>query len=884
MGQNVLFLDRLRPVSEAIILAMACLSPWAIGAVDAWAQLALSGSLVLLALLQLLSGQRSDWARQLFCVPSLALAGLALWALAQAAPLPAAVERTLAPATRAWRSSLVPEGPQSVRGDSGRSVSPTARTLSHDPDASLRTAAQLAASWLLFQMVLGAGAGYQPFRRFALFTAANASVMTIFAIAQALSWNGKIYGVRPVLGSSWFVGGPFVSHNHLAAYLNLAFGLSLGLFVATIQTARRSRPGRRLSHEALWAGSAAGLVFAGILASHSRGGFLAAVISATATLVFLRPRSVRVGATLAVMAIVAALFLLVMGSTSPLERLATLTDVHDEGITSRTQVWGIALRTWWSSPVWGTGLGSFPAATGAYYRHGFRGSYFSHAESEYLHILTEGGLVGIALALVAAVAIARLGRRALDADSSGQERALVLGALGSGLALLLQCLSDFPLHIPGVTISAVVIAGHLCRLGLEASRSEHTTEAEARPPRWAPLAVTAGMVVLSGVVVWSGLPLARAEAMVRGVGLPFPGALMPTVDSARASALELGQTRAALEAALRLRPNWAEGHLRLGAVLIGLYSNRAQEWVQELQDEKDPETTAILSDPLWLHRVVHSATPAQLAEVGGVLNQEPVHDFLVPAARCFLEARRSSPDLGPAHARLAELDYLIEAGEPASVHAARALGRSGYDNRVLILAGQAAAQAGALDVAAQCWQKALTIHPGQWTEIVLAAALLMTPEQILQKVLPPGGRFPLLVADRLYGAPESRAVRETFLKASAARAAGDPTLSPAERLWVEGAARAGLGERDPARKLMTDALIADPSHPEWRAELIDQLVAWGDTAEATRQGRIGLTLHPDDPGIQRALKGALDQYAKGDRSTALPLFHRDPTGGVAPVQ
>jgi tetratricopeptide (TPR) repeat protein len=498
--------------------------------------------------------------------------------------------------------------------------------------------------------------------------------------------------------------------------------------------------------------------------------------------------------------------------------------------------------------------------------------------------LTEGGLVGIALALLAAAAIARLGRRALDAGSRVRERTLVLGALCSGLALLLQCLSDFPLHVPGVGISAVVIAAHLCRLGLEAGVPTVSASTEVRRARLGPLLSGLGMAALSGVLVVAGLRLARAEALVRSVGLPYPGHLMPTVDSARGSAAELRRTRDALQAALRLRPDWAEGHLRLGAVLFGLYSNLAQQWVEQLQDEKDSETTAILTDPLWFHRVVHSASPADLAEAGGVLGQEPVREFLVPAARCFVEARRCSPGLPLSHARLAELDYLLGGGQTTSVSAARALRLSGYDHLVLILAGQAAAQAGDVDLAARCWRKALALHQEEWGEIATAAASIMTPQEILEKVLPPGARLPILVADVLYAADEQRTVRETFLKASAARAAGDPTLSPAERLWVEGQARARLGERDPARKLMADALIADPSHPEWREELIDQLVAWGDTAEATRQGRIGLTLYPDNPGIQRALQAALDNYARGNQAGGLPLLHSDSSGGVDPVQ
>jgi hypothetical protein len=245
--------------------------------------------------------------------------------------------------------------------------------LSHDPDASLRTAAQLLAAWLLFQGVLGSGRGVGPLRRFGLATVVNAALLTVFAIAQALTWNGKIYGIRPTMvGDRWLTGGPFVLHNHLAAYLNVGFGLAVGFLLATLQGSSRA-PGRREPRSggkgtSLWAGYAAGLIFAGILASHSRSAFLAMVGSTAVTSFVLRPRSIRLGAGLGVMLVVTALFMIVTGSTSPFQRLATIADSSQESIIGRFQVWGVARRAWRAFPLWGTGLGSFPAATGSFYR------------------------------------------------------------------------------------------------------------------------------------------------------------------------------------------------------------------------------------------------------------------------------------------------------------------------------------------------------------------------------------------------------------------------------------------------------------------------------------------------------------------------------------
>ena len=65
-------------------------------------------------------------------------------------------------------------------------------------------------------------------------------------------------------------------------------------------------------------------------------------------------------------------------------------------------------------------------------------------------------------------------------------------------------------------------------------------------------------------------------------------------------------------------------------------------------------------------------------------------------------------------------------------------------------------------------------------------------------------------------------------------------------------------------------MLADSDHPDWREAFIDWLIAWGDFEEASRQARIGLTLHPDHPGIQRASKSALDAFAQGNDKTEQP--------------
>src|SRR6476620_3261308 len=92
----------LRGASEGVTLALACLAPWAYGAVDAWAELGLEAAIVVLAVLSV-AVRRGTRGSPLFCGPSLALAGLALLAGLQSVPLPGRVLDRVAPSNQALR-------------------------------------------------------------------------------------------------------------------------------------------------------------------------------------------------------------------------------------------------------------------------------------------------------------------------------------------------------------------------------------------------------------------------------------------------------------------------------------------------------------------------------------------------------------------------------------------------------------------------------------------------------------------------------------------------------------------------------------------------------------------------------------------------------------
>ena len=555
-------------------------------------------------------------------------------------------------------------------------------------------------------------------------------------------------------------GGPFLCHNHLAAYLNIGLGFALSGLLSP------RRAGSRL-----WSGYAASLIVVGILVSQSRSGFLAMVAATAVTLLVLRPSAARLGLGFVGLLALVVVFYKVLATSAPLERVATLGG--GQPFAERWSIWSGVVRAWPSAPFWGLGLGSFPNATFPFIRHD-RGEFYAHAENDYLEYLVEGGIVGLALVLLALGATLWHTRRALRSPRFADDSALLLGGLFGVMALATQCLGDFPLHIPAIALTAVVLVGHLARLGLEASGP-----LSARPDRRSGLGPHRGgrWSLWSGILVADAEKLARAESALVRSEVPPPGAEKPTAGPLPDPRPDLERMQIGLERALRERPDWAEGHLRLGLVHLSLYVRTAADWM--VQQGVKPDQVPGLSDPLWLHGLIHRTGEDARPKVGDLLDHDPIRLHLVPAARSFLEARRCCPTLAVAHAELASLDYLLEEGPPSSVHAERALRWAGPDRETIARAARISAHAGDPGLAARCLRKQLSAREEDWAEVADLAAGLIPSEHILNGVVP-SGRFTLLFAEHLYAAPEQRADRDRFLRAALERLPNDAGLSDAE--------------------------------------------------------------------------------------------------------
>ena len=571
---------------------------------------------------------------------------------------------------------------------------------------------------------------------------------------------------------------------------------------------------------------------------------------------------IRLAAALAVILAMSALLLLVLGNASPYqERLATI--LEPEGYTGRFTIWAGALRAWREHPFWGSGLGSFAAATAPFLDRD-HGVVFARGENEYVDLLTEGGLLGFGLGLAFLFGTGRLAIRALVAAPSARDRGAVVGGIFGLLALAFHSLSDFGPHVPGVGIPALIVAGHLVRLGLEAA-APGTRAAPAPTSRKRQLSralILSGPAVLGLVAATRSFAPFQVECLVSRSGLPLPGTLQPSPRIPDLSATNLDLMRTALEAALLIQPDWTEGHLRLAQTYLGLYQATTAELISP--QLSDPKRTAIMANPLWLLSHLASEKRGQPTVLTKeLLEQEPIRRYLVPAARCFLQARRCRLVSAHAQVGLASLDYLLEHGDSSAEYLKRSLRLAGADSELLNFAALVAAQVNELELAARFWRRSLEVRDENWTEVADLCSSVLTPQQILAQVIP-SGRSAFQFAERLYSAPADHTTRDSFLLAALDHLPEDRGLSEADRLSLEARADAKLNNRDQARERMQAALDLEPGRVEWRNLLIDWLLTWGRSAEAHDVALVGVYYRPNDPTAQRALERTDEALARGD--------------------
>jgi O-antigen ligase len=523
-----------------VLTGIAVVAPWPFGAVQPKAVLALTTVGLLTAVVTLALDARGGGAA-LPAVPLWPLAGFAAVGVAQLVPLPPPLHALLAPGSHAVWHPVEPSA-AAVLGGGWAPVS-------LDPDTTLRAVALVVSLGLLGALAAPALARPRPALGAAATVAAGGFLLSVYAIFARARFGVLLYGRFPVPTVAPF--GPFVSKNHFAGYVAMAALLSAGLALGLADSARRSRGDWTASSRAgavVLALVAAAAMALAVLASLSRGGGIALVAGAAAfaALAVLRSRRGKKRRGLVPSLVLAgALGLVVVALVPPEthERLQSLS-----GASLRLDTWRDGLRLALSSPLVGTGLGTFHDAYPRF-KSGYGSLRVEHAENDYVETLGETGLLGLGFALVVGAVLVAGAGRGIRSDAHGLVRGVGIGALAGLVALGVHSAVDFNLRIPSNAALAALLAAAVAGA------------AGVRPRPLGRLA--SALLALLALVLLIAI-LARPQERWRAAYNETQLVMLAQTPESRA--LRLGRAEVALDRFLRRRPAHAESWLMLAGV------------------------------------------------------------------------------------------------------------------------------------------------------------------------------------------------------------------------------------------------------------------------------------------------------------------------------
>src|SRR5579875_1088813 len=325
-------------------------------------------------------------------------------------------------------------------------------------------------------------------------------------IFSPYDWHGGgMWGARSY--------GPFANPDHFADYLAMVwpFALSGMLFPNLLGKVRD-----KLAVPILCA-TVGLVVLAALLATASRGGWLAAII-ASATIVLLaarlpaetRPallrqqsrarRALMLGGALVAVLLVASLFTSNASRSTASDRLQDA--IYRESAASRLQVARQTIPMIRQFPIFGVGLGAWPEIYPRYTPPPWNGVFMNAVHDEYVQFAAETGLVGLVLGgAILVLAALRIGSGITQVGSDLFP--IAAACAGALAAIAVHSIFDFPLRVPANALLAVICLALLLRMlpertGPRGASSPAPASSRGKAPLdglWQRGAALAGLVV-----------------------------------------------------------------------------------------------------------------------------------------------------------------------------------------------------------------------------------------------------------------------------------------------------------------------------------------------------------------------------------------------------
>jgi O-antigen ligase len=465
---------------KILLIALIIFTPLAFGSMEIWAFSLMEFGILLIVVLWAVqtgigrfraSGEPDDFTFRpiLSAFPKVLLALFLLLILFQLVPLPSGVLKTLSPKTLALRSEL--------------SLGPSASSfpLSFFP---LLTQIEFF-KWLALSGLFLFLLGWKPLeegdetRKQLLVGVMTAGVLeSLYGMFEFFSGHRHILNVAAenLVASAT---GTFVNRNYFAGYLLMVIPLSMGfLFSREVTRTGKYRGWRHglssLDGKTLLIGFGVIVMILGLLFSASRMGILSLLLSFTLIILFFRGS--RKGGRFSKGSILILGLAILWAAWIGLDAVISRFFTASEDFKGRSIFWVNTFQIYKDFPVFGTGLGTFFQVF-TMYRSSHVLGLVTHAENDFLQLLSEVGTLGIApLAILFFFLLWKIlsGIRAL-ADGE-PERYVALGGLVGLLALMFHSLVERNIQVPANAFLYTFVFALILRIASVSKKKKNQTD------------------------------------------------------------------------------------------------------------------------------------------------------------------------------------------------------------------------------------------------------------------------------------------------------------------------------------------------------------------------------------------------------------------------
>ena len=683
----------------------------------------------------------------------------------------------------------------------------------------------------------------------------NATVMATWGIVQRSGGGIELLpGIENKSGGSLF--GSFVYKNAGAAALLPALAC---LAAIVLMRSRRTSSGYKTSVPSTQFSSLtnqleklfipfclflAGILITGLIASLSRGAWLAALLTLLVVGGVLGGRSLSRGVFVALAGGIALMIGIVVatGIGSDIQHQAKRVSVDTVLKDQRWDVWLDSCAAALAYFPSGSGLGTYGYAA-LPFQSGPRTEWFRDAHNQYLETLTETGLIGIVVVMLGMIWFGRISYRLLRTGKGKIRLGSVRSAMGMLGASLLLCGAiqnsvDFVIKIPAILLLYSILISVVATTRLEArtTRKGRTAIRTAKQPVIAPMKQVAWMVISLVCVMIADRIANRQVDANRILGA---SAVTGIIDDKADQELEIKLQR--LDAAIARQPQRAKLYLRRARALAQQYQRNLIQSADEIGISLAPENASLATihalletAPAWNREALRSdfvRTPELVKPLGRMLADLHTAILLNPfdphtQYECALVSPLGSYSIDPWLKQTSALD------------------NSNY--KVLYNNGLLAYYQDDHDQMMAQWSNSLAIRHSYLKTILDLAAQKVPLSVVVQQLVPDRRPEHIVALAKRYQSVQPATAANSAISELLGVIQGSSRFKPADRHAILAGLHQLLGNQDLAIDHWEQSLRLQPMNSRFRVSLVAALSDRERWEDALDHAVLGQRLFPSD--------------------------------------